>query len=706
MARDHNNNIGQSQLRREDAKLVTGMGCFAGDVKLDNLLQVSFARSYVPAGRIVACDLNGALNMPGVAAVFSGKHVCHLGNLSVNPVLDIKRKTDFPILAFEEVEAVGQPIAAVLATSVNLGLDALEAVLVDIQEEDARIQETALSGSWKAGDVERQFAQADHIVEVSVDHPRLAPSPLEPRGITVKYDSTSDSLTVWCSTQTPHRARTELARILDIDPCRIRVIAPDVGGAFGMKASLYPEEVFTVWAALNQRRSTRWIASRADDFLSATHGRGASSSAQMAITEQGDFLAIRARIENPLGHWLPTSAAVPSWNAGRILPCGYRIESVDIETEGRLSNTAPVGIYRGAGRPEAACLMERLVDEAAVITGIDPIDLRLKNLLSPNDLPYTTATGIVLDSGRYAEAIEILKKKANYEDIKANRDRRRAQGELVGVGVAFYIEPCGSGWESARVTLNPDGSALAATGGSSQGHGRETAFAQIVAERLGISMDSVSVVHGDTEKCPNGIGALASRSTAIGGSAIRRACDEILAIKQDSGGHQEPVTAEIEYENSGEAWGYGCYIIYLSIDPATGILTIEAATCVDDVGNIINLTAVEGQIMGGFAQGLGEALMERIVYDDEGQLLTGSFTDYAVPRAADMPPLSISKLVTPSPCNELGAKGVGEAGTIGAPAAILNAAVDALRPLGVEKLQMPLTGEQLWRAIKNAQSGK
>ena len=293
----------------------------------------------------------------------------------------------------------------------------------------------------------------------------------------------------------------------------------------------------------------------------------------------------------------------------------------------------------------------------------------------------------------------------DYEAIKADRERRRAQGELVGLGVAFYIEPCGTGWESARVTLNPDGSVLAASGGSSQGHGRETAIAQIVSDRLEIPIHKIDVLHGDTATCPEGIGALASRSTAIGGSAIRLACDRILDRLEKEGATGDAVVEEVVYETDGEAWGYGCYIVTVAIDADTGVLTIESATCVDDVGTIINPLLVKGQIMGGYAQGIGEATLEELKYDDDGQLLTGSFTDYAMPRADDVPPLSIHTLATPSPNNILGAKGVGEAGTIGAPAAILNAAMDALRPLGIRDIQMPLTSEKIWRAINAAAPG-
>ena len=703
MNRSGNSRIGQAEPRREDQELLRGDGRYTADIRPENTLHIVFARSAMPRSRIVECDTEGALDMDGVVAVFTGKDVQNLGALSVTPLLDLTGDVGFPILAGESVAAVGQPIAAIVATSVNCGLDALDALLIDLEEEEEQdVGGAEFSGSWHAGDVDARFQEADHVVGVNVQHPRLAPSPMEPRAATVEFNSETNSVTAWLSTQTPHRARTELSKILGIDKERIRVIAPDVGGAFGMKASLYPEDVFAVWAAFNLQRSVKWVATRNEDFLSATHGRGAVSQGQLALTSDGRFLAVRASIEAPLGHWLPTSSAVPAWNAGRILPGGYRIDSIDVSTRAQTQDRTAVGIYRGAGRPEANCLMERLVDEAAAITGIDPVELRLRNLLQEKDFPYATPTGYTLDSGRYGEALQELCSNIDYQALKEQRDKRRANGEITGLGVAFYVEPCGTGWESARITLHPDGTVLAATGGSSQGHGRETAIAQIVSDRLDVPLHKIDVLHGDTGTCPEGIGALASRSTAIGGSAIYRACSNILQRLSDDATSEEPITEEIVYETSGEAWGYGCYIVSVAIEADTGVMAIESAACIDDIGTIINPLLVDGQITGGFAQGIGEAMLEELRYDEYGQLLTGSFTDYAMPRVDDVPPLSIYKMSTPSPNNLLGAKGVGEAGTIGAPAAILNAAMDALRPLGVRDLAMPLTSEKLWRAINGA----
>jgi carbon-monoxide dehydrogenase large subunit len=489
-----------------------------------------------------------------------------------------------------------------------------------------------------------------------------------------------------------------LANILGISPDRIRVIAPDVGGAFGMKGSVYPEEVLAVWAALHHRRNLRWIATRSEDFLSASHGRGLTSAGQLALGADGRFLGLTAQIDAPLGYWLPNSGLIPAWNAARVLPGGYDIDVVDITTTARLTQRPPMGLYRGAGRPEANILMERLVEKAARVTGLDPFDLRRRNLR--RQLPARTATGNMLDSGDYPALLEMLRDKGGWDAALARRDACRAQGRLAGVGMAFYVEPSGEGWESARVTSGVDGRAEVASGSSAQGQWRATAFAQIAADALGLCLGAITVRCGDTGTCPEGIGALASRSTPIGGSAVLAACRAVKA-RRDSGEAGE-ITEEIRYETDGQAWGYGAFLAELDVDGDTGAVTVSRMVSVDDTGVVINPALVRGQIIGGAAQGLGEALMERLVFDEDGQLLTGSFMDYALPRAADMPPVEVYSRQTASPLNLLGAKGVGEAGTIGAPAAILNAALDALGPVGVRDLTMPLTPSRVWAAIRNA----
>ncbi|MDK3073019.1 xanthine dehydrogenase family protein molybdopterin-binding subunit [Sedimentitalea sp. JM2-8] len=694
--------IGQAVPGQEGDSLPRGAGLFAGDVALDMPLILHFLRSPMAQEGIEIGGVAEAAQMPGVHAVHLGTDVKTLGNLSVNPVLPLAHVPDFPILATDRVAAVGQPIAAILADTVEQAADAAERIEVDFTGPRRIDEQTVARQHWTTAGADAAFGKAVHVVRARVAHPVLAPSPMEPRTIAVRYHPDTGSVTVWHSTQTPHRSKSALAQILGIDPERLRVIAPDVGGAFGMKGSVYPEEILAVWAALHHRRDVRWVATRSEEFLSATHGRGLTSTGELAIDAEGRFLALRAAIEAPLGHWVPNSGLIPAWNAARVLPCGYDIAEIDVTTLARITPHPPRGIYRGAGRPEANALMERLVDEAAWLTGLDPVDLRRRNLLAPDRFPHDTATGNRLDSGGYAAVLDALAEKGGYAAALAARDVARSRGDLSGVGVAFYVEPSGEGWESARVTLHADRAEIA-SGSSAQGQWRKTAFAQIAAQALDLPISAVTVRYGDTETCPAGIGALASRSTPIGGSAVLVACRE--AMHRRDSGEALPITVETRYENDGQAWGYGAYLVCLTIDRDTGHVKLERITCVDDTGTVVNPELVRGQILGGIAQGLGEALMEDLRFDEDFQLLTGSFMDYAMPRATDIPPIAIHSLRTESPMNPLGAKGVGEAGTIGAPAAILNAALDALAPLGVTDLTMPLTPCKVWQAMQDASTG-
>ncbi|MCE8545499.1 xanthine dehydrogenase family protein molybdopterin-binding subunit [Ruegeria pomeroyi] len=685
---------GQALPRREDPRLLRGEGQYTGDIHLPGALHLAFLRSSHASGRLDACDVTAARAMPGVAAVLTAADLGALGRLEVNPVLPLDHATPYPILAGDTVSAVGQPIAAVLAETPGQALDAVEEIWAEIDETPSPPSELMAMQHWQSGDPAAEFARAAHVVAVRIAHPRLAPSPMEPRAIAILPES--HGLTVWLSTQTPHRARADLARILSLDPEHLRVIARDVGGAFGMKASLYPEEVLAVRAAHHLGRPVRWTATRSEEFLSATHGRGLTSEGQLAIDAEGRFLALKARVEAPLGHWLPNSALIPAWNAARILPGPYDIAATDLGASARRAHTAPTGIYRGAGRPEACALMERLADAAARATGLDPAEIRRRNLNrlnGPRDLPAGRVEG-----ADYATALDRFLTLADYPAWCAQRDARRADGALAGIGLGFYVEPSGKGWESARVTLEA-GRATVEFGGSSQGHGRETALAQIAADALELSPSDITVLHGDTATCPPGIGALASRSTPIGASAVLEACREI--IRRRDAGATCPITADTVYTAPGEAWGHGCYLAAIEIDRDTGAPQLTHMACLDDAGRLINPMLAEGQVMGGFAQGLGEAMLEALHFD-EGQLLTGSFMDYAMPRADDLPSLTIHKTETLATTNALGAKGIGEAGTIGAPAAILNAALDALAPLGVTDLQMPLTSLSLWQAITDA----
>ena len=512
--------------RTSTSARLAGRGCYVDDVPLPDALHLAFARSPVPCGKIISLDLSLANEAPSVVATHIGHDVAGLGNLSINPLIPLQETPDFIILAQNHVGAVGQPVAAVLATDPTSAQQAAELVEIDISD-TAQSSTLIAEARIDSGDAKTALAAADHVVTCTLRHPRLAPSPIEPRGIAVRFEPVSGGVTIWQSTQTPHRTRAELSTILGLDAALIRVIAPDTGGAFGLKGSIYPEEVFAVWAALHHRRPVEWIATRSEEFLSAAHGRGLTSTGHLALDSNGTFLGLTAKIHAPLGQWLPNSALVPAWNAARILPSGYDIAHVDIETRAQTEHRAPVGIYRGAGRPEANALIERLIDKAARATGLDPFEIRKRNLLPASALPHSLPSGDILDSGNYTAALDRLHDMTDYNALIQTRDQRRKSGVITGVGLAFCLEPSGSGFETARVTLDEHGHLHISSGSSSQGHNRTRAYARIASDVLGIPSDQISVTFGDTATAPAGIGAVASRSTAIGGSAVQEACLQI-----------------------------------------------------------------------------------------------------------------------------------------------------------------------------------
>lgn len=746
--------FGKPLCRREDGRLLTGGGRYVADLHVAGCLSMVFVRSPLPRAEIRALHPDAAREAPGIAGIYTGRDVAGLPRPRINPVLgDLDLPPDRPVLARDQVRAVGQPIVAIVAESEAAALEAADLVDMDLEplepicDPEAAIAAPPLfpettsnvvaGKRWRSGDPEAAFGEAAATAEVAIRHPRVAPAPLECRATLAQWDQEAERLTIRIGTQTPHRTRDDVAHALGLDPDQVRVVAPDVGGAFGMKASIYPEDVAVAFAARDLRRPVRWIAGRGEDLLAASHGRGASSRGRMAFDPSGRILAVQADLTFPLGAWLTFSAVVPAWNAGRILPGPYAIGNTDVFVRAVVTNTAPVGIYRGAGRPEAAMLLERLVDAGARKLGLDPAEVRRRNLVPAQALPLARPGGTILDSGDYPALLEKTLTLADYARLRRRLDRRRGRGELVGLGWSLYVEPCGQGGESASVTLEGNGRFTAATGSSAQGQGRETAFAQIAARELAVSPGAVRIVHGDTAAAPDGIGALASRSTAIGGSALQQAARALVekarplaarllgvapsSVILDDGGFSvegtpgravawdriaasagEALRADVTWTAHGEAWGSGCCLAQVSVDRSTGQVVPERLCYVDDAGTVVNPRLVDGQIAGGIAQGVGEALLERVVYDADGQMLTGSLMDYALPRADDMPDVRLDRMSVPSPFNPLGAKGVGEAGTIGAPPAIVNAALDALAPLGVERLDMPLTPERVWRAIREA----
>ncbi|MEO7243120.1 MAG: xanthine dehydrogenase family protein molybdopterin-binding subunit [Variovorax sp.] len=689
------------QARVEDYRLLTGAGRYVHDLQQPDMLHAAFVRSTHARARIAAVDLQSARSSEGVVAVIGAEQLAGRCMPPINPLMPTTQLPARPLLAQGRVDSLGQPIALVLARSLSAARHAADHVRIDYEPEAAQADLGAeavplLRIRHLAGLA--QPATVAHRVRMGQQQPRVIAMSLEPRAALAEWHPERGALTVWLGTQAPSRARSDIARMLDLPLQQVRVIAPDVGGAFGAKASLSPEELVVAFAAHHLQATVKWTASRSEEFTSAPHGRGARLEGVLCLDEEGRFVHLQAQLRFPMGAWLPFSALVPARNAARILPGPYRVAGIDIAAEASMSNAAAVNIYRGAGRPEAALLMERLVEMAARRAGIDPVELRRRNLVPTEDMPYATPTGEVFDAGDYGQALERACARFGYEDERQKQARRRAAGERVGIGMAMYVEPCGQGWESARVTLEADGQVRVASGSAAQGQGHETSYAVIAAEALGCDASQVRVDHGDTDICPEGIGALASRSMAIGGSAVAEAAR--AAATRRNAGEALPIVADAIYTAPTEGWSYGCVIVRMAIDGDTGQPTVERVVWVDDAGRIVSPQLAEGQLLGGLAQGLGQALLERIVYDDNGQLLTGSLMDYAMPRADHMPPIELESLCVATHANLLGAKGVGEAGCIGVPAAVLNAAADALSPLGERELDFPLTAERLWRAMQ------
>jgi carbon-monoxide dehydrogenase large subunit len=683
--------------RREDDALLRGQGCYVHDVHLPDALHLVFARSAHAHATVLALHLDDALAEPGVVAVFGGAALGLHTLPAINPLLPLLEADAFPLLAHHTLAYVGQPLAVVVARSAEAAGRAAARVRVDVQEhtprQDFEPGSVAVRAMHAGGTTP---AAPRHRVQTRLECPRVLAMAMEPRACCAQWHSDAAALTVWLGTQTPSRARDDIAATLGLPTTQVRVISPDVGGAFGSRASVCPEDLLVALTARHLGATVRWASSRSEDFVAGMHGRGARLDGELVLGEDGRFLALSARLAFTLGAWLPFSAVVPLRNAARILPGPYRVDAIDVQGTATRSHAAPVNIYRGAGRPEAALLMETLVDLAARRSGIDPVELRRRNLVAASDMPWPTASGETLDSGNYPEALQRACARFGYEAARLQQQHRREAGELVGIGVAMYIEPCGQGWESARVTLHQDGRATVASGSPAQGQGHATTFAQIAADALGCAPGQVTVLMGDTATCPAGTGALASRSTAIGGSAVVQACREARSRQQS--GQALPRVVDTRF-TAREAWSYGCVITQMAVDPDTCEPTVERVVWVDDAGQIISPMLARGQLLGGAAQGLGQALLERMVYDSAGQPITGSLMDYAVPRASDMPDIEIESMHIPSPHNLLGAKGVGEAGCIGVPAALMNAARDALHSFGEPDLQFPLTAEQLWRAM-------
>src|SRR5262245_7713217 len=728
-ASDPDTYVGRPMKRREDRRLLIGAGKFVDDLRPAGCLAVALVRSPHGHARIARLDVEAARKAPGVVAVVTGDEVRHLALTAVNRgSLPDMKVPPHPIISETAVHATGVPVAAIVAETETAAWDAAELITVDYAEltavpepgaalaAGAPILYPAIEGNrafrraLKGGDPDAALARAAHRVTLRVAQERISAVAMEPRTVMASYDPVGEELTLWVSCQSPFRVRGEVARLLGLHESQVRVIAPDVGGGFGVKTGPYREEVLLAWLAVRLGRPLRWAATRREDFETTNHARGSACEGELALDADGRILALRARIVSPLGASAMFAAAGSPWNHVRCLPGAYVVPSCDITVEGAVTSTAPVSAYRGAGRPEACFVIERLMDTAARALELDPAELRRRNLIPADRFPFRTITGQVYDSGNYPEALERALAAVDYPSLRRAQEARRARGELVGVGITSYVEPCALGWESGSVKVERSGRVTAITGSSAHGQGHETTFAQVVADALGVTPEDVTVVHGDTRRGPEGFGTHGSRSTALGGGALVEASvvvrdkgrriaaklleagvEDVVAVpggfhvvgapqkkvawKEVAGvayaggaalpaGDTPGLEAAHYFQPDGETWSSGAVVAAVSIERETGRVVVESLTWVDDAGVIINPLLAEGQLHGGLAQGFGQTLMEEIVYDEHGQLLTGTLMDYAVPRADDVPAVTIEKFHTPSIRNPLGAKGLGEAGCI------------------------------------------
>ena len=777
--------IGSSVKRVEDQRFITGRGRYTDDIVLPNMTYASIVRSPYAHARITGIDTGAARNHPGVVAVFVGQDIVDDG---INPIPtgwqigpDMKEPPHHT-LAVDKVRHVGDGVAVVIAESkeaaqdaaemVDVGYDPLPAV-VDMNEapgDDAPLVHDGapnnLSFTWELGDkaaTDEALAAAHHVTTYELVNQRLIPNAIEPRCVIGDHNAATDDLTLYTSSQNPHLIRLLLcAFVTGLPEHKVRVISPDVGGGFGSKIFHYPEEVLCAWATRKIGRPVKWTAERSESFVTDAQGRDHLTTAEMGFDAEGHAVGLRVTTTANMGAYLSTFAGgIPTWLYGTLLAGQYTTPAIYVHTKGVFTNTVPVDALRGAGRPEATFLLERLMDLAANELDMDPAELRRMNLIQPDQFPYETPVVLQYDSGNYEAALDKALGMIGYEELRQQQQQARAEGRLVGIGFSTYIEACGIApsavagaigaraglYDSGMIRVHPTGKVQVYTGVHSHGQGHETTFAQLVAHHLQIPMEDVELVHGDTAQIPFGMGTYGSRSLAVGGSAIYKALEKVLdkarkiaahkleASEDDLeyvGGqftvkgtdrsvgfgdvaltayvpHDYPIE-ELEpglefnafYDPKNFTFPFGAHICVVEVDPETGTVEILRYVAVDDVGEVINPMIVEGQVHGGIAHGIGQALFEGAVYDEDGQLLTGSYMDYTMPRAADLPMFEVDRTVTPCPHNPIGAKGAGETGTIASTPCIINAVCDAV---GVRDIQMPVTPERVWRAIHAAQSG-
>ncbi|MBS9716645.1 xanthine dehydrogenase family protein molybdopterin-binding subunit [Pseudohalocynthiibacter aestuariivivens] len=782
--------IGASTKRREDVRFLTGSGHYTDDINLHGQAYVHFLRSEVAHGELKGVDTSAAEAMDGVVRIFTGADFEGIGGLPCGWQItdrfgEVMQEPAHPVLAQGKVRHVGDPIAAVVAESPEAARDAAEAIVVDIKELPAVIdmKEAVANSDIKVHDdltsnlcydwgfveenrdaVDEAIKNAHHVTTLELKNQRLVANPMEPRVAVGEYSAGTGDYTLYTTSQNPHVIRLLMgAFVLGIPEHKLRVVAPDVGGGFGSKIFHYAEEAFCTFAAKAVRRPVKWTASRSEAFISDAQGRDHVTKIELALDKDGHFLALRTDTYANMGAYLSTFApSVPTWLHGTLMAGNYKTPLIYVNVKAVFTNTVPVDAYRGAGRPEATFQLERVIDKAAREMGIDPIALRRKNFVT--EFPYATPVAVEYDTGDYEATMAKLEEIADLKGFEKRRAASAEKGMLRGLGVNCYIEACGIApsnlvgqlgaraglYESATVRVNATGGLVVMTGSHSHGQGHETSFAQVISDMIGVDADMVEIVHGDTSKVPMGMGTYGSRSIAVGGSAMVRATEKIIAKAKKIAAHlMEASDSDIELKDGqftvagtdkSVAWGdvtlaayvphnyplediepgleetafydpanftypAGAYSCEVEVDPDTGKVTIASFAAADDFGNIVNPMIVDGQVHGGIGQGIGQALLENTVYDENGQLLTGSYMDYAMPRADDLPSFSVDhSCQTPCTHNPLGVKGCGEAGAIGSPPAVVNAVVDALQRAGhtnVTHIDMPLSPSRVWAAMNS-----
>ena len=766
--------VGASVKRKEDPRLITGEGKYTDDVQLPGMTYMSVLRSPHASARILGVDVSKAQQHPKVLAVMTGeecRQLCQAPLPVAAPFPDMKYADRYP-LATDRVVFVGEVVAAVVATDRNAARDAVE--LIDVQYEvttpavdmeksatvDSELVHPELGtnicyeASGTAGEPDEAFAQADGTVSAKMSQPRLVAVPMEGRAVVANYERAEGKMTLWVGTQSPHLERTFISNIIGVPENKVRVIVIDMGGGFGVKMNSYPENSLACLLSMKLGRPVKWIEERSENFIATAHGRGQSQYVEAAYKNDGTMIALRLRMYADLGaycqvvsHMIPTLTPV-------MAPGVYGVQNFAWNAYGVLTNKIPYDAYRGAGRPEAAYIIERVMDLIAQKLGMDPTEIRRKNFIPTESFPYVTPTHMPYDSANYPEALDKALEIAGYSELRAEKERVRQQGGLMGIGVTVTTEICGmgpafvmgglGGFESAVVRFHPSGKVSVLTGASPHGQGEETSFAQLAADDLGVPFDDIDVIHGDTDIVPKGTGTFGSRALAVGGTAILQAGAKvkeqgakIAAALLDvpaqqvvlEGGRfyvedvldkfvtwadvareaydgrilppevERGLEATAFWEPPGLTFPFSAHVAVVNIDTDTGEVTLSRYFSVDDCGTVINPMLVEGQIHGGLAQGIGQALLEEAVFDDQGQLITGSLMDYAIPYADELPSFTLDRTVTPTPNNPMGAKGIGEMATVAATPTVVGAVVDALSHLGVEHIDIPIRPEKVWRIL-------